>query len=69
MKYMKNFPKKQDPFFWTILSSFLAGALADISEDDRRILWPLAYRLLSKAAADVPAGNVGGTLICRVMLR
>ena len=60
MKYLKNFPKRQEPFWWTILSSFLAGAPADISEDDRRILWPLAYRLLSKAAADVPAGKVSG---------
>ncbi len=62
MKYMRNFSKKREPFFWTILSSFLAGAAPDVSEDDRRLFWPLAYRLLSKAAADVPAGKVRCTL-------
>ena len=62
MKYMRNFSKKRDPFFWTIASSFLAGAAPDVSDDDRRLFWPLAYRLLSKAAADVPTRKVGFVL-------
>lgn len=62
MKYMRNFPKKREPFFWTIVSSFLAGTGPDVSEDERRLFWPLSYKLLSKAAADVPAKNVSGAL-------
>lgn len=52
MLYMKNFPEKRVPFFWNIICCELAGSDPFSSELDRKILRPLAFGFLSKAAAE-----------------
>lgn len=63
MMYMKRFPDKREPFFWNIITCELAGTDENSSEMDQKILRPLAYAFLSKAAADVPAKKVVHTLL------
>lgn len=53
MLYMKNFPEKREPFFWNIICCELAGSDQSSSELDRKILRPLAFGFLSKAASEV----------------
>lgn len=61
--YMKKFPKKREPFFWNIVTCELAGTDELSSELDQKILRPLAYGFLSKAAADVPVNKVVPALL------
>lgn len=61
MMYMKKFPLSRDPFFWNIVTCELAGTHALATETDKTILRPLAYRFISKAAADVSEENVTPT--------
>lgn len=52
MMYMKKFPEKREPFFWNIITCELAGNDPSASDMDRKVLRPLAFGFLSKAAAD-----------------
>lgn len=54
MAYMKNFPSQPTPFFWAILTNYLISIGSDASEQEKRVHGLLAYRMLEKAAADVP---------------
>ena len=54
MVWMKNFPKKREPYFLYIVTTYsLAGDSAN-SESERGLFQTLAYKCISKAAADVP---------------
>ena len=53
MVYQKNFSKQRQPFFLAIISSYLVSTASNSTEGDRKIFGLLAYKLLSKAAADV----------------
>lgn len=55
MMYMKKFPLNREPFFWNIITCELAGTHKSPTETDQKILRQLAYRFISKAAADVSA--------------
>lgn len=54
MVYSKNFPKRRQPFFWVILSSYLVSTAKCTSGRETQFYRDMAHRLLSKAAADVP---------------
>jgi hypothetical protein len=57
MMYMKKFPEKREPFFWNIIACELAGTDKSCSDMDRKVMRPLAYGFLSRAAADVEKEN------------
>ena len=52
MIYQKNFSQSRQPFFWAIVSSYLAAKAPEATDTDKRLFGPLAYRLISKAASD-----------------
>ncbi|KAL9614774.1 MAG: hypothetical protein Q9167_000765 [Letrouitia subvulpina] len=54
MAFMKNFPSQSTPFFWVIFTNYLIASGPDASEQEKRVHGLLAYRMLEKAAADVP---------------
>lgn len=58
MSLQKNFPKARQYFFWAIIANFMAANIPRASDMDRRLFGGLAYKLLSKAASDVPADIV-----------
>lgn len=58
MSLQKNFPKERKFYFWAIFLSYLLGSDKGSSDMDRKLFGTLAYRMMSKAAADVPADPV-----------
>ena len=54
--WMKNFPKKREPFFLYILTMHRIAEDLATPESERQLLRSLAYKFLSKAAADAPVG-------------
>lgn len=60
MTLQKNFPKKRHFYFWAILAGYLASTSSKASETDRRLFGTLAYKMISKAASEVPADPVSG---------
>ncbi|KAI9818225.1 MAG: hypothetical protein M1827_000850 [Pycnora praestabilis] len=55
MNLQKSFPKKRDYYFWAILSCSLIQYRSEAASDtDRKLFGTLAYRMISKAASDVP---------------
>lgn len=54
MSLQKNFPKDRKYYFWAIFLSHLISIDDASSETDRKLFGTLAYRMISKAAADVP---------------
>ncbi|EPS28723.1 hypothetical protein PDE_03669 [Penicillium oxalicum 114-2] len=54
MSLQKNFPRDRKYYFWAIFLSHLIATDARSSETDRKLFGTLAYRMISKAAADVP---------------
>lgn len=58
MSLQKNFPRKREYFFWAIVLSYLLASDETTSETDRKLFGTLAYRMISKAAADVPDNSV-----------
>ncbi|MCJ1471830.1 hypothetical protein MMC13_000471 [Lambiella insularis] len=58
MMYSKNFPESRRPYFWAILASHLASNSLGVSETERSMFSGLAYKLLAKAAALVPAEDI-----------
>lgn len=58
MSLQKNFPKQRKYYFWAILLSYLVATAPASSETDRKLFGTLAYRMISKAAGDVPGEPV-----------
>lgn len=56
MSLQKNFPKDRKYYFWSIFLSYLISIDDASSETDRKLFGTLAYRMISKAAAEVPEG-------------
>lgn len=56
MSLQKNFPKDRKYYFWAIFLSYLISIDDASSETDRKLFGTLAYRMISKAAAEVPEG-------------
>jgi hypothetical protein len=54
MSLQKNFPKDRKYYFWAIFLSHMIAIDDASSETDRKLFGTLAYRMISKAAADVP---------------
>ncbi|KAF7717372.1 Cytoskeleton organization protein Dec1 [Penicillium ucsense] len=54
MSLQKNFPRDRKYYFWAIFLSHLIATDERSSETDRKLFGTLAYRMISKAAADVP---------------
>ena len=52
--WMKNFPKRRDPFFLYILTMYRLTEDSATPESERTLLRSLAYKFLSKAASDAP---------------
>ena len=65
MALQKNFPKARQYFYWAIVANYLAGTTPNASDMDRRLFGGLAFKLLSKAAFDVPADNVSLDHVCK----
>ncbi|KAJ5673827.1 hypothetical protein N7462_009266 [Penicillium macrosclerotiorum] len=59
MSLQKNFPKDRKYYFWAIFLSHMIAIDDTSSEIDRKLFGTLAYRMVSKAAADVPIEKVG----------
>lgn len=58
MSLQKNFPHERKYYFWAIFCSFMIAKDDKSSEIDRKLFGTLAYRMISKAAADVPSDPV-----------
>lgn len=58
MSLQKNFPKERKYYFWAIVLTHLLATDAASSETERKLFGTLAYRMISKAAADVPVNAV-----------
>lgn len=56
MSLQKNFPKDRKYYFWAIFLSYLISVDDASSETDKKLFGTLAYRMISKAAAEVPEG-------------
>ena len=57
--WMKNFPKKRDPFFLYILTIHRLAEDSTTPEQERTLLRSLAFKFLSKAASEVQDGPDG----------
>jgi N-terminal acetyltransferase B complex non-catalytic subunit len=55
----KNFPRERTYYFWAIFCTHMLANDAKSSEMDRKLFGTLAYRMIAKAAADVPTDPVG----------
>lgn len=58
MGLQKNFPRERKYYFWAIFLSHLISQDPASSEMDKKLFGTLAYRMISKAAADVPSDQV-----------
>lgn len=54
MSLQKTSPKQRRYYFWAILLGYLVANDTASSEADRKLFGTLAYRMISKAADDVP---------------
>ena len=52
MLYQKNFPQKRQPYYWAIVSSYLASVSTLAAPGDQKLYGQIACRLLARAAAD-----------------
>ncbi|KAJ5542505.1 hypothetical protein N7535_004927 [Penicillium sp. DV-2018c] len=55
MCLQKNFPRERKYYFWAIFLSHRIASDPSSSEMDRKLFGTLAYRMISKAVADVPS--------------
>ena len=53
--WQKAFPRNRTPFFLWILSLHIASVQLDIQDVPRKLAQGLSYKLLAKAAAEVPS--------------
>lgn len=58
MGLQKNFPRERKYYFWAIFLSHLISQDPASSEMDKKLFGTLAFRMISKAAADVPSDKV-----------
>jgi N-terminal acetyltransferase B complex non-catalytic subunit len=58
MILQNNFPKKRKYYFWAVFMCHLVAENPNSSAGDRKLFGTLAYRMISKAAASVPADPV-----------
>lgn len=58
MSLQRNFPRERKFYFWAIFFSHMLANDDATSETDKKLFGTLAYRMISKAAADVPADPV-----------
>ncbi len=58
MTLQKNFAKKRHFYLWAILANHLASISPEASDTDRRLFGPLAFKMIAKAASEVPADPV-----------
>ncbi|KAI9791920.1 MAG: hypothetical protein M1833_001302 [Piccolia ochrophora] len=61
MNLQKSFLQKREYFFWAILCCHMLHESHDASESEHKLFGTLAYRMISKAASDVPSDP--GTLL------
>ncbi|CAG7923447.1 unnamed protein product [Penicillium olsonii] len=54
MSLQKNFPRERKYYFWAIFLCHLISRSPASSEMDRKLFGTLAYRMISKAANDIP---------------
>ncbi|KAI9765827.1 MAG: hypothetical protein M1840_007109 [Geoglossum simile] len=54
MSLQKIYSKKREYYFWAVLSCYLLCRWTDATEPERKLFGALAYRMISKAASDVP---------------
>ncbi|KAJ5556414.1 hypothetical protein N7494_000329 [Penicillium frequentans] len=54
MSLQKNFPRERAYYFWAIFCTHMLATDTKSSEMDRKLFGTLAYRMIAKAAADVP---------------
>ncbi|KAJ5747701.1 uncharacterized protein N7511_009397 [Penicillium nucicola] len=54
MSLQKNFPRDRKYFFWAIFFCHIVSIDSASSDMDRKLFGTLAYRMISKAAAEVP---------------
>lgn len=59
MSLQKNFPRERAYYFWAIFCTHMLAIDIKSSEMDRKLFGTLAYRMIAKAAADVPTDPVG----------
>ncbi|KAL4890899.1 N-acetyltransferase B complex non catalytic subunit-domain-containing protein [Aspergillus ambiguus] len=55
MSLQNNFPKQRKYHLWAIFLSYLVAADENASEMDRKLFGTLAYRMVAKAAENVPS--------------
>lgn len=58
MSLQKNFPRDRKYYFWAIFLSHLVATDDASSDGERKLFGTLAYRMISKAADDVPTNSV-----------
>lgn len=58
MSLQKNFPRNRAYYFWAIFLSYMVSIDDRSSEADKKLFGTLAYRMISKAGADVPVDSV-----------
>ncbi|KAJ5812172.1 N-acetyltransferase B complex non catalytic subunit-domain-containing protein [Penicillium riverlandense] len=58
MSLQKNFPRERKYYFWAIFLCHLVANDSASSDADRKLFGTLAYRMISKAAADTPVEPV-----------
>lgn len=58
MSLQKNFPRDRKYYFWAIFLCHLVANDSASSDVDRKLFGTLAYRMISKAAADTPVEPV-----------
>ncbi|KZF24609.1 hypothetical protein L228DRAFT_281666 [Xylona heveae TC161] len=54
MILQKSFPKKRHYYFWAILTSHLVSISDEATEAEKKLFGTLGYRMITKAASDVP---------------
>lgn len=59
MSLQKNFPKNRAYYFWAIFLTHMVSVDNESSETEKKLFGTLAYRMISKAGADVPVAPVG----------
>lgn len=58
MSLKSNFNNKRDYYFWATFLCYLITLDSRASNTDRKLFGTLAYRMISKAAEDVPTDPV-----------
>jgi N-terminal acetyltransferase B complex non-catalytic subunit len=66
MSLQNNFPKTRKYYFWAIFMCHLVAVDPANSDADRKLFGTLAYRMISKAASNVPADPVCTSLLVSV---